>query len=108
MADKRSETSAENGKKGGRPVSDATLRAQAAREYISKHVTDNLAPIVARAVVDAINGDRYARDWLADRAWGKAVQPLSGPLDEPLVDNEHHEKARAAIAAYLADTGDGD
>jgi hypothetical protein len=106
------QASRENGKKGGRPVSEATLRAQAAREYISKQLQENLAPIVNRAITDAISGDakerKDAREWLADRGWGKATQPLSGPLDEPLFDNEHYEQARTIIAGYLAANGNGD
>ncbi len=74
MTDKRSETSAENGKKGGRPISEATLRTQAAREYISLQVKDSLGPIVAKAITQAMEGDYKAREWLSDRAWGKSVE----------------------------------
>lgn len=74
--DKRSETSAENGKKGGRPISEATLRAQAAKEYISKQTADSLGAIVAKAVTQAIEGDYKAREWLSDRGWGKAVETI--------------------------------
>lgn len=74
--DKRSETSAENGKKGGRPISEATLRAQAAKEYISKQITDSLGAIVAKAITQAIEGDSKARDWLSDRGWGKAIETI--------------------------------
>lgn len=86
MTDKRSETSAENGKKGGRPISEATLRAQLAREYISGEVEKSLAPIVAKAINDAILGDYKAREWLSDRGWGKAVETIvtEGPEGEKL------------------------
>lgn len=58
----------------GRPKSEATLRSQAARDYISKQMADSLAPIVAKAITQAMEGDKYAREWLSDRAWGKPVQ----------------------------------
>lgn len=76
MSDKRSETSAENGKMGGRPVSEATIKAQIAREYIAEHVKQSLEPIVAKAINDAILGDDKARAWLSDRAWGKPKQEM--------------------------------
>lgn len=74
--DKRAETSAENGKMGGRPVSEATLRTQFARDYISKQVEDSLGAIVAKAITMAIEGNEGARNWLSDRAWGKAQQAI--------------------------------
>lgn len=69
--DRRSETSAENGKKGGRPRSESTIRAQMARHYIAEQVEASLAPIVAKAIVQAIEGDKDARNWLSERAWGR-------------------------------------
>ena len=101
MADKRSTTSADNGKKGGRPVSEATLRAQIARDYISSEVERNLEPIVTKAIKQAKDGDKYAREWLFDRAHGKSTQPLSGPDGTPLFDNEQKDKAKSAIAGYF-------
>lgn len=59
----------------GRPKSEATIRTQAARDYISLQMKDSLAPIVAKAITQAIEGDKDARAWLSDRAWGKPVQP---------------------------------
>lgn len=72
MVDKRSETSADNGKLGGRPISPATLIAQASRLYIAEQVEKSLSPIVARAINDAVLGDHQARQWLSDNGWGKA------------------------------------
>lgn len=69
--DKRSITSARNGTLGGRPVSESTLRAQIARDYISKEVEKALKPIVAKAITDAKKGDFRARDWLSNYSWGK-------------------------------------
>lgn len=98
MADKRAETSADNGKLGGRPVSDATIRAQAARDYISKQVEDSLSAIVAKAIVQAIEGNADARHWLSDRSWGKAPINLG-------VDDEGKPVQGNAIA--FNDYGDG-
>jgi hypothetical protein len=74
------EIARENGKKGGRPLSEATIRAQLAREYISKQVEDSLAPIVAKAITQAMEGDAKARDWLSDRSWGRA--PINLGVDD--------------------------
>lgn len=85
MSDKRSKTSAENGKLGGRPPSEATIRTQLAREYISEQLKKNLPSIVSKAITQAKAGDPKARDWLSERAWGKAPQPLTGDNGEALV-----------------------
>ncbi len=66
----------------GRPKSEATIRAQAARDYISKQVADSLGPIVAKAITQAMEGDKYAREWLSDQAWGKPVQRNTVEDDE--------------------------
>ena len=55
----------------GKPVSQATLRTQKARDYISKMLEKSLTPIVDRAIKDAIKGDFKAREWLSNYAWGK-------------------------------------
>lgn len=71
------EVSRENGKLGGRPVSQATIRAHEAKDFISEQVKNNLAPIVNKAVQQAIEGDDKARTWLSDRAWGKPLQSVT-------------------------------
>jgi hypothetical protein len=76
MSRKSKEASAENGKLGGRPVSDATLRTQAARDYISLQLADSLPPIVAKAITQAMEGNSDARNWLSDRAWGRPKQEM--------------------------------
>lgn len=99
MEDKRSETSAENGKQGGRPISEATIKAQLAREYIAEHVKQSLEPIVAKAINDAILGDATARAWLADRAWGKPKQEIGLTDTEGYDVFEPSEKVKALAAA---------
>ena len=99
MADKRTETSAENGKNGGRPVSEATIKAQLAREYIAEHLKQSLEPIVAKAINDAILGDKYAREWLSDRAWGKSKQEMGFTDTEGNDIFEPSDKIKALAAA---------
>ncbi len=70
------DASAENGKKGGRPKSEATIRTQAARDYISLQVADSLSEIVEKAITQAIEGDYKAREWLSNRAWGKPLESI--------------------------------
>ncbi len=102
VKDKRSETSAENGKKGGRPVSPATIRAQAARDYISAQTQASLGPIVAKAITQAMEGNKDAREWLSDQGWGKPQQRVNlTTKDDPMIDDEILAKARAAIGAIL-------
>lgn len=64
-------TSAENGKKGGRPKGYAAIEAEKAREYIAKRVSEELEPIISKAIEQAQAGDSNARKDLLDRAYGK-------------------------------------
>lgn len=61
----------------GRKKGFAALKAEQAREFIAAELEKNLKLIVTRAIDQAKEGDKYARDWLSDRAWGKAPQTLS-------------------------------
>lgn len=72
--DRRSITSAENGRKGGRPKGFATLESERQRNYLAEVLVIEFAPIVKKAVEQARKGDKAARDWLADRAFGKPLQ----------------------------------
>jgi len=72
--DQRSLTSADNGKLGGRPKSEATIRTQLARAYIAQEVAANLDKIVTKAVEQAVLGDTSARTWLSEQSWGKPIQ----------------------------------
>jgi len=76
MSDKRSQTSAANGKKGGRPKKHSTVLAEKARDFIAQELEKNLKPIVKKAVDDAKQGDKAARDWLSERGWGKVPQAV--------------------------------
>jgi hypothetical protein len=58
MLDKRKLTSAENGKKGGRPKARHTLQAEQARAYVISRVVNDLLPIMD-AQIDAAKGLWY-------------------------------------------------
>lgn len=75
------DASRQNGKKGGRPKGYAALQAERQREYVAKVLETEWAPIVAKAVEQAKNGDKAARDFLADRAFGKAQQHIDHTTD---------------------------
>ena len=83
----------------GRPISEATIKAQLAREYISEQVKLSLSAIVAKAVTQAIEGDKYAREWLSDRAWGKA------PINLGVDDTGQPIPILGGITADLKDDG---
>lgn len=43
-----------------------------------------LKAIAQRAVADALDGDKDARNWIADRTEGKAATVIAGDPDKPL------------------------
>ena len=57
----------------GRPKGFAALEAERQRDYVAKVLVTEFAPIVSKAVDQAKGGDKFAREWLADRAFGKAT-----------------------------------
>jgi hypothetical protein len=58
--------------------SKKTLDVLQAREYIRKRVTEELGPIMDVAIEQAKKGDAMTRRDLFDRAYNKAIQPISG------------------------------
>lgn len=60
----------------GRKKGEASILADKAREYIAIRVSEELGPIVDKAIEQAKAGDKYARDWLSDRGWGKPLQAI--------------------------------
>ena len=58
----------------GRKPGLASILAERSRAYIAERIETDLAPIVEKAIEQAKAGDKYARDWLSDQAWGKARQ----------------------------------
>lgn len=53
-----------------------TLVAEQARAYIIKRVKRDLKPIVDKAIEQAKTGDRAAREWLSDRAFGRPKETV--------------------------------
>lgn len=114
--DGRSKSSAENGKKGGRPISISRIRAIAARDYISKELQKNLVPIVSQAILDASGRGgsstsarerNDARNWLSDRAWGKAVAAIA-LTDEDGNTNDITAEQKEKINEVLHNILEGD
>jgi len=69
----------ESGNPKGRPKKEDSLsdmiRAMLADQDVSSEEKRTCqASIIRKAIYQAIGGDHNARCWLADRAWGKAVE----------------------------------
>jgi len=78
--DRRSITSKENGKKGGRPVGSSN------KPRITDSISEEeLGNIARKAVELAISGDSNMVRYILDHYWGRAPQALTGPDGEPLV-----------------------
>ena len=80
--DKRSITSALNGKKGGRKKGYASIAAEKARELLCKELDKEWKPIVIKAIQQAKDGDAVARNWLSERGYGKVAQAIVTENDE--------------------------
>lgn len=87
ISQKQLEANRKNALLGGRPKGFAAMAAERMRIFIAEELETHAAPIVQMAITQAMEGDKGARDWLSDRAHGKAVQAveLSGPNGEPLI-----------------------
>ncbi len=73
------EASRENGKKGGRPKGTptvVTIAREKAREYLSRRVEEEIAPIADNLIKKAKTGDVPAIKELFDRAWGKSKESV--------------------------------
>lgn len=60
----------------GRKKGVASILADKARNFIAEQVDKELRPIVEKAIEQAKVGDSKAREWLSERAWGKAIQAV--------------------------------
>lgn len=74
--DKRSQTSAANGKKGGRKKGLASIKAEEARAVLAQMVFDEITPIGNKLIGEAKKGNIPAIKELFDRAFGKPPQAL--------------------------------
>jgi hypothetical protein len=60
----------------GRKKGEATLIAERTRNRIAQEVEKNLPAILGKAIEQAIEGQKDAREFLFDRGFGKATQFL--------------------------------
>lgn len=90
------DASRENGKKGGRKKGFPALLAEQARIIICQRLQENFTPIVDKAVELAKEGNKDAREWLTDRAFGKATQPID-LTHKIFIDEETKVRAIEAI-----------
>lgn len=63
----------------GRKKGFAALEAEKARELIAIKLQKSFAPIVDKAIRQAKAGDKAAREWLTERAYGKIPTALEVP-----------------------------
>lgn len=81
----------------GRPKGFAALEAEAQRVYAAKVLKKEFAPIFQKAIKQAKDGDKAARDYVTEFAFGKPTQPISGPDGKDLFPNDA-DRATAANA----------
>lgn len=60
----------------GRKKGFAGIEAEKAREIFATKLSANLGPIINKAIQQAKAGDRHARAWLFDRAYGRIAQAV--------------------------------
>lgn len=94
MADRRSVTSAENGKKGGRPKG-STVRPQF-RDFATE---EQAHAVISALYADALEGKTDAQKYFLDQFYGKAVQrqefageeggPIQFALAEAIMTKNH-------------------
>lgn len=83
--DKRSITSKENGKKGGRKKGAATIEREKAKDYIAQRIGEYMPELFNVLITKALEGDMAAIKELFDRGFGKPAQAITGPDGERLV-----------------------
>ena len=90
--DGRSQSSAANGRKGGRPKGFAAKASELFRESLAKTLSkkENGPVIIKKAITQAKTGDKDARQWLYDRAYGKSPQQID-------VNDENRAEELAAL-----------
>lgn len=71
-------------KGAGRKKGYKAIEAEKAREYIAKRVSDELDPIITKAIAQAKAGDGTARRDLMDRAYGKPKEVVEHKVEVSL------------------------
>ena len=92
--DNRAITSAENGKKGGRPKGSKT-RPQF-REYMTPEQMEDIVNMMYR---EALDGKIDAAKWLGDQFFGKALQTQ-------VQEDEDGNKVAPVLVKFITDEGD--
>lgn len=87
-----------NAKLGGRPKGYAALEAERQRAEVAHRLVTEFTPIVTKAIEQAKGGDKSARDWLSDFAYGKPTQrtELTAADGKDLFPSEQDKKIAAA------------
>jgi hypothetical protein len=92
-----------NGKKGGRPKGFAALEAERQRDYVAEKLVTEFAPIVDKAIEQAKAGDKSARDWITDRAYGKAQQFIDHTTDGGALGSTYDQLSNEELEAILGE-----
>lgn len=97
--DKRSITSALNGRKGGRKKGAATIEREKLKEYIAQKIAENGEQIVSVLLEKALTGDIMSIRELFDRGFGKPSQAveMSGKDGKDLFEPSERLKQLADI-----------
>lgn len=105
--DKRSLTSAINGRKGGRKKGEATILREKAKDYLARRVEEEIQPIADKLIEKAQTGDVPAIKELFDRAWGKSkesVDVTSGGKPLPIYNGlSRHDSNKENISTDKKD-----
>lgn len=72
--DKRSKTSRDNGKLGGRPKAARTVAAEQFRDYVSMRIVEQQEPLIDALMEKGLKGDVSSIKELLDRAFGKSKE----------------------------------
>ena len=89
----------------GRKKGFAALEAERQRILVAERIAKDWKPIVDKAIADAKAGDKHARDWLYEFAFGKPTQPttIGDPNGDPLFipSKDDRDAARRALEALI-------
>lgn len=87
----------------GRKKGFAALEAEKTRMYIARRVVRENKPIIDIAIYQAKKGDRHAREWLYERAFGKAQQSIDLTSDGQSFapDQDTQKQIDKALAGFM-------
>lgn len=71
-------------KGAGRKKGYAAFEAEKARELIAEQLSVELEPIIKKAIKQARAGDKHARAWLFERAYGKPKEIVDMSVNNPI------------------------